>query len=82
MSSPGSNAAEDPARADDQVANGAANIGFGAALSIGAVALPLIALAAGYDPAAVGLLTACSAVSQLGVRLALPACSGATRTGL
>ena len=68
MSSPGSDAAEYPAHADDQVANGAANVGFGAALSSGAVGLPLIALSAGYDPAAVGLLTASSAVSQLGWR--------------
>lgn len=70
-------AAQPPLPADaagrDVLAQAAANFGFGTALSIGAVALPLTALAAGYDATAVGLLTAASAVSQLGVRLALPA---------
>lgn len=55
------------------VANGAANLVYGTSLSIGAVALPLVALAAGYDATAIGLLTAASAVTQLAVRLALPA---------
>lgn len=61
-----------PEPRDDLLANGAANFTFGTALTIGAVALPLVALAAGYDAAAVGLLTAASAVTQLATRLVLP----------
>lgn len=47
-------------------------LGFGFSLGIGTLALPLVALAAGYDPAAVGFLTAVSAIAQLALRLALP----------
>ena len=57
---------------DDRVAVSAATLGFGLALGIGAVTLPLLALAAGYELAVIGLLTASSAISQLGVRLILP----------
>jgi MFS family permease len=58
--------------ADDQLAMGASTLAFGMALGVGTVTLPLLALAAGYDPAIIGLLTASSAVSQLGIRLVLP----------
>ena len=46
--------------------------GFALALGIGTVAVPLVALDAGYDPAAIGLLVAISAGSQLATRVALP----------
>jgi MFS family permease len=46
-------------------------VAFSFALSLSSVALPLLALAAGYSLTAIGVLTACSAVSQLGIRLVL-----------
>lgn len=46
--------------------------GFSFSLGASGLVLPLLAVAAGYDLAAVGLLTAISAVSQLAVRLWLP----------
>lgn len=45
---------------------------FSHGLGIGTVAVPLIALGAGYDAASVGFLVAVSAASQLAGRLALP----------
>jgi MFS family permease len=45
---------------------------FSLALGIVTVAVPLLALSAGYDAAAVGFLVATSAGSQLAVRLSLP----------
>ena len=45
---------------------------FSFALGVGRLALPLLALAAGYDAAGVGLLTATSAISQFLFRLRLP----------
>jgi MFS family permease len=49
-------------------------VAFGFALSLGiaVVAVPLVALGAGYDPAAVGFLVATAALSQLSTRLTLP----------
>lgn len=47
-------------------------LGFSSSLAVGTLALPLVALAAGLDPATIGFLTATSAVSQFGFRLALP----------
>jgi MFS family permease len=49
-------------------------VAFGFALSLGisTVAIPLLALSAGYDAAAVGFLVAAAAACQLGTRLALP----------
>jgi MFS family permease len=49
-------------------------VAFGFALSLGiaTVAIPLLALSSGYDPAAVGFLVAGAAGSQLATRLALP----------
>lgn len=44
---------------------------FSIALGLSAVLLPLVALAAGYEPVAVGLLTAASGVSQLVTRLVI-----------
>src|SRR5438128_2472264 len=41
------------------------------ALGMASVALPLLALHAGYSKSSVGLLTAASAVSQMGVRMVL-----------
>ncbi len=45
---------------------------FSHGLGIGTVAVPLIALGAGYDAASVGFLVAIAAASQLAGRLALP----------
>lgn len=45
---------------------------FSAALGVATVTIPLVALAAGYDAAAVGLLAAVAAAVQLAARLALP----------
>ena len=42
------------------------------ALGVATVAIPLLALGAGYDAATVGFLAATSAASQLGTRFALP----------
>jgi predicted MFS family arabinose efflux permease len=47
-------------------------LGFSFSLGIGNLALPLLALAAGYDAVTVGLLTATSAISQFVLRLQLP----------
>lgn len=49
----------------------AANATFSFALGASSVALPLQALAVGYGPVAVGLLTATSAVSQMSSRMSL-----------
>jgi hypothetical protein len=46
--------------------------GFALSLGIGTVAVPLVALDAGYDPATIGLLAATAAGSQLATRFALP----------
>lgn len=46
--------------------------GFSLGLGVATVAIPLLALAAGYDPAAIGFLAATSAASQFTMRLALP----------
>ena len=46
--------------------------GFALSLGIGTVAIPLLALAAGYDAPTVGFLAAVSAASQLATRFALP----------
>ena len=45
---------------------------FSLALGIATVAVPLLALSAGYDAAAIGFLVATSAASQLAIRLMLP----------
>ena len=45
---------------------------FSVGLGVATVAIPLLALASGYDAAAVGFLVATSAASQLGFRLCLP----------
>lgn len=45
---------------------------FSVALGIATVTVPLLALSAGYDAAAVGFLVATSAGAQLAVRLSLP----------
>jgi MFS family permease len=47
-------------------------LGFALALSSAGLVVPLLAVAAGYDFTAVGILTAVSAISQLGFRLLLP----------
>ena len=51
-------------RSDQPAALGAVFI-YSIALGVGTLALPLLALDAGYDAATVGLLTATSAVSQV-----------------
>jgi hypothetical protein len=47
-------------------------LGFSSSLGVGTLALPLVAIAAGLDPATIGLLAAVSAVAQFSFRLALP----------
>jgi hypothetical protein len=47
-------------------------LGFSLSLGAAGLVIPLLAVAAGYDPASIGVLTAISAVSQLGFRLGLP----------
>jgi MFS family permease len=56
---------------DRPVALGVA-FGFALSLGIATVAVPLLALEAGYSPAAVGFLAAAAAASQLVTRLTLP----------
>ena len=46
--------------------------GFALSLGIGTVAVPLVALEAGYGPATIGFLVAAAAGSQLTTRFALP----------
>lgn len=58
-------------RSDRALALGVA-FGFSLALGIATVTIPLVALGAGYDPAAVGFLVATSSASQLATRLTLP----------
>ncbi len=58
-------------RSEQPAALGAVFI-YSIALGVGTLALPLLALDAGYDAATVGLLTATSAVSQVILRLSLP----------
>lgn len=61
-----------PGRRDDRpIALGVA-FGFALSLGIGTVAVPLVALDAGYDAAAIGFLAATAALSQLLTRLTLP----------
>lgn len=50
----------------------AAILAFTLSLGISPLALPLVALASGYDAVAIGLLTASAAISQFGFRLSLP----------
>ena len=56
----------------DRFASLAVAFGFALALGIATVAIPLLALGSGYDPAAVGFLVAAAAGSQLATRVALP----------
>lgn len=60
------------ARPDDRLPTLAAVLGFSLALGAGTVAIPLVALAAGYDPATIGFLAAVAAATQLASRLTLP----------
>jgi MFS family permease len=69
VTSQGSSAGQD--RSDRPFALAVA-FGFALALGIATVAVPLVALDAGYGPATVGLLAAIAAASQLATRLALP----------
>jgi len=57
----------------DIVASAAGGAIYALALGIASVALPLLALRAGYSAAGVGALTAASAISQLATRLVLGA---------
>lgn len=57
----------------DMVASAAGGAVYALSLGIASVALPLLALRAGYSAAAVGALTAASAISQLATRLVLGA---------
>ena len=56
----------------DRVAALVSAFAFSVGLGVATVTIPLLALAAGYDAAMVGFLTATSAASQLTTRLALP----------
>ena len=60
----------------DRVASLVCVFAFSVGLGVATVAIPLLALDAGYDAAAVGFLVATSAVSQLAFRLALPVLFG------
>lgn len=68
--------ADDPSRGTTQPRRPAAAslvvVAFAIALSATAVLYPLLALDAGFNPAAVGLFTSVSASAQLVVRLGLP----------
>lgn len=66
---------QDRARSDRVLALLVA-FGFSLALGIATVAVPLVALGSGYDPAGVGLLVAVASGSQLATRLGLPALLG------
>lgn len=61
-----------PVHRDDRRAALSVVFGFSLGLGVATVAIPLVALAAGYDPAAIGFLAATSAASQFTMRLALP----------
>jgi hypothetical protein len=69
---PSPGAASGPAPGADRLQAAFAVLGFSIALGTGQLALPLLALAAGYDAAVVGVFAAISAVAQVGFRLALP----------
>lgn len=72
---PGSAAPEESPRQghrDDRRAALTVVFGFSLGLGVATVAIPLLALAAGYDPAAIGFLAATAAASQFTMRLALP----------
>src|SRR3954452_4005313 len=56
----------------DRVVSLVVAFGFSVGLGVATVAIPLLALDAGYDEAAVGFLVATSAAAQLGTRLILP----------
>ncbi len=56
----------------DRVTSLVVAFGFSVGLGVATVAIPLLALDAGYDEAAVGFLVATSAAAQLGTRLILP----------
>ena len=58
-------------RGDRPIALGVA-FGFALSLGIATVAIPLVALGAGYQPAAIGFLAATAALAQLATRLTLP----------
>jgi hypothetical protein len=62
----------DRARPDDRLPTLTAVFGFSLALGAATVGIPLLALAAGYDPPTIGLLAAIAAGTQLGTRLLLP----------
>lgn len=61
-----------PGAGRDGAASLVSVVAFSIALGIGTVALPLLALAAGYSPATIGFLAATSAITQLLARLQLP----------
>jgi MFS family permease len=58
--------------ASDRAAARGVAVGFSLALGSATVTIPLVALGAGYDAAAVGFLVATSSASQLATRLTLP----------
>jgi MFS family permease len=62
----------EPEGRDDRLVSIVSIAGFALSLGAAGLVLPLLALAAGYDLASVGILTAISAISQLGFRLLLP----------
>jgi MFS family permease len=60
-----------PAPSRDVVASAAGAGVYSIALGVASVAMPLLALRAGYSAVEIGALTAASAVSQLGIRMVL-----------
>jgi len=63
-------------RSGDWVAARTSALGFSLGLGMATLVMPITALAAGYQPAAIGALTAWGAVAQICVRLALPSLLG------
>lgn len=61
----------EPGRGDRPIALGVA-FGFALSLGVATVAIPLVALGAGYEAAAIGFLVATAALAQLVTRLTLP----------
>ena len=58
-------------RGDRPIALGVV-FGFSLSLGVAVVAIPLVALDAGYDPATIGFLAATTALAQLSTRFAVP----------
>ena len=65
----------------DRVASLGVAFGFSVGLGVATVTVPLLALASGYDAAAVGILVATSAASRSAAGWSCPGFSPGCRTG-